>query len=106
MGYMFPPHFWHTYVDNVWEDIGRGANCWTYVPDVLVTHDHPFRNQQLDPALADDTSYKSYGQQSRDQQAHQHWQATERTAVIERVKALQTGDWEMDMGGCWVRKAA
>jgi hypothetical protein len=89
MGYMFPPHFWHTYVDNVWEDIGRGANCWTYVSDVLVEHDHPFTNQQLDPAKADETSYKSYGQQARDVQAYQHWQATEKEAVIQRIREMK-----------------
>ena len=89
MGYMFPPHFWHTYVDDVWESIGRGANCWTYVPDVLVTHDHPFRNQKIDPALADDTTYKSYGQQQRDMQAYQHWAQTERAAVIKRIQEME-----------------
>jgi hypothetical protein len=89
MGYMFPPNFWHTYVDNVWEDIGRGANCWTYVDEVLITHEHPFRNQQIDPALADETTYKSYGQQARDIAAYQSWIATERDAVIARVKAIQ-----------------
>ena len=88
MGYMFPPHFWHTYVDNVWEDIGRLSGCWTYVPDVLVTHDHPFRNQKIDPAQADDTTYKSYGQQERDVQAYQHWQATERDAVVKRIREM------------------
>jgi hypothetical protein len=88
MGYMFPPEFWHTYVDNVWEDIGRGASCWTYVPDVLVTHDHPFTNQKLDPAKCDDTSYKSYGQQERDIQAYKRWCANEKEAVIKRVKEM------------------
>jgi len=88
MGYMFPPNFWHTYVDNVWEDLGRGADCWTYVGDVLVTHDHPFTDQKLDPAKADDTTYKSYGQQARDVQAYQHWLATEKDAVIKRVKEM------------------
>lgn len=89
MGYMFPPHFWHTYTDNAWEDIGCGANCWTYVDSVLVTHDHPFVNGKLDPAKSDDTSNKSYGQQSRDQWAYEHWCATERAKCIERVKAIQ-----------------
>jgi len=88
MGYMFPPHFWHTYVDNVWEDIGRGAQCWTYEPSVLVTHDHPFTDQKLDPAKADETSYKSYGQQQRDMQAYQHWRATEHDAVIKRIREM------------------
>jgi hypothetical protein len=88
MGYMFPSNFWHTYADNVWEDIGRGAECWTYVDEVLVTHDHPFREQKLDPALVDDTTKSSYGQQQRDIDAYQHWVNSERQAVIARVRAL------------------
>ncbi len=88
MGYCFPPAFWHTWVDNVWEDIGRGANCWTYVPEVLITHDHPFVNQQIDPAKADETTYKSYGRMAEDQAAYAAWCRDERAAVIERVRAL------------------
>ncbi len=88
MGYMFPPHFWHTYADDVWEDVGRGTECWTYVDSVLIHHDHPFRNQKIDPALSDDTTAKSYGQSARDQQAYATWIATERDACIARVKAL------------------
>lgn len=89
MGYMFPPNFWHTYTDNVWEDIGRGSLCWTYVDSVLIAHDHPFVNGQLDPEKSDDTSNKSYGQSQRDQQAYANWIATHRDACIARVKAIQ-----------------
>lgn len=88
MGYMFPPGFWHTYTDNVWEEIGREGDCWTYVREVLILHDHPFRNQQIDPALADDTTYKSYGQADRDIAAYKHWQQHDKAGVIERVRAL------------------
>lgn len=86
MGYLFPPNFWHSYVDNVWEDIGRATGCWTYVEDVLVTHDHPFTDQKLDPAKADDTTYKSYGKSMEDQAAYQHWRVNEYNAVCERVR--------------------
>jgi len=89
MGYIYPPHFWHTYVDNVWEDIGRTTGCWKYVDDVLVLHDHPFVNQQIDPAKADETTSKSYGQQARDIEAYKHWMANERENVIQRVKGIQ-----------------
>ena len=88
LGYMFPPNFWHTYADNVWEDIGRGAECWTYIDSVLVTHDHPFRNQRIDPALADETTKSSYGQSERDQQAYLNWIQTDKARCIERIKAL------------------
>lgn len=88
MGYMFPPGFWHTYTDNAWEDIGRGAECWTYEPDVLILHDHPFVNQAIDPAKADDTTRSSYGHQAQDAEAYRVWCLTDREAVIRRVKAL------------------
>lgn len=89
MGYMAAPYFWHTYLDNLWEDIGRGANCWTYIYSVLIAHAHPFVNGKIDPAKADETSAQSYGQQQRDQQAYAHWCATDRAACIERVRAIQ-----------------
>lgn len=88
IGYLYAPGFWHTFMDNVWEDIGRATNCWTYVHEVLVTHDHPFTNQQLDPAKTDETTLKSYGQQKRDMDAYAHWKQHEMAGVIERVKAL------------------
>ncbi len=88
MGYMFPPNFWHTYADNVWEDIGRESNCWTYVYSVLIHHDHPFRGGQLDVNLSDETTKASYGQQQRDQQAYAQWIANDKAACIARVKAL------------------
>lgn len=89
MGYMFPPDFWHTYADNVWEDIGRGADCWTYVDSVLITHDHPFTNQQLDPAKMDETTQHSYGHQAQDIAAYKQWIATDKDACIAGVKAIQ-----------------
>lgn len=88
IGYLYAPGFWHTWMDNVWEDLGRETQCWTYVPDVLVTHDHPFRNQQIDPALADETTYKSYGQSARDQAAYVIWKHTEFKSVCERIRTL------------------
>lgn len=41
LGYMAPPSLTHLFVDNFWSDIGRGANCITYLPDVVVEHLHP-----------------------------------------------------------------
>ena len=59
------------------------------IRESLTTHDHPFTNQQLDPAKSDDTTRSSYGQQARDLQAYQHWIATDRDQCIARVKAIQ-----------------
>lgn len=88
MGYMFPAHFWHTFADNLWEDIGRGADCWTYVGEVLITHDHPFVNGGIDESKMDETAKSSYGQQERDRWAYAHWLATDKDACIARIKAM------------------
>lgn len=84
IGYLYAPEFWHTYMDNVWEDIGRGADCWTYVDEVLITHDHPFRPG----SVPDETHQKSYGQQKRDSDAYEKWKRLDRDAVIQRIKAM------------------
>ena len=89
MGYLYPPGFWHTYADNCWEELGRETGCWTYVDSVVVKHDHPFVNQKIDPNLADETTYKSYGQQERDLAAYRNWAVNERAGVVERIKALR-----------------
>lgn len=88
IGYIYAPGFWHTFMDNVWEDVGRATGCWTYEPDVLVTHDHPFVNQQIDPAKADETTYKSYGRMEQDRAAYIRWREVEFQPICERIKAL------------------
>lgn len=41
LGYVAPPTLWHMYCDNYWKDLGEGAGCLSYLPDVVVTHHHP-----------------------------------------------------------------
>ncbi|WP_344248238.1 hypothetical protein, partial [Actinocorallia libanotica] len=41
LGHMVPPDLVHLYADNYWADLGRGAGCLTYLPDVIVEHLHP-----------------------------------------------------------------
>lgn len=40
LGHMAPP-FRHLYVDNYWRALGEGANCLSYLPDVIIEHMHP-----------------------------------------------------------------
>ena len=41
LGWACPPALGHWYIDNVWRDIGQGAGCLAYVPEVEVRHYHP-----------------------------------------------------------------
>lgn len=42
LGHMAPPTLTHLFVDNYWRDLGEGAGCLHYLPDVVVEHVHPF----------------------------------------------------------------
>lgn len=42
LGYMAPPSLRHLYVDNYWKQLGQGADCLRYLPDVIVEHMHPY----------------------------------------------------------------
>lgn len=41
IGYIAPPDLKHLYMDNYWKDLGEGADCIRYLPDVIVEHLHP-----------------------------------------------------------------
>ncbi len=41
LGNMAPPVLTHLYLDNYWLHLGLGADCITYLPDVVVEHVHP-----------------------------------------------------------------
>ena len=58
VGYIFPPGLQHLYVDDVWETIGRDAQCWTCRMDVLVEHRHVLKGA----AAADETHRTVYGE--------------------------------------------
>jgi hypothetical protein len=41
LGWMAPPSLKHMFVDNWWLELGKGAECLRYLPDVVVEHEHP-----------------------------------------------------------------
>lgn len=41
LGHMAPSTLTHLYVDNYWRDLGAGAGCLHYLPEVVVEHMHP-----------------------------------------------------------------
>lgn len=85
VGYMFPPCFWHTYVDNVWEDLGRMTGCWDVRMDVLVMHDHGFKADQEQ----DKTHAAAYSRYSDDERAYAEWRLIEYPSAVQRIYAMQ-----------------
>lgn len=44
IGYIFPPGIEHLFVDSVWEMLTAKANCANILMDVVVRHDHTFKD--------------------------------------------------------------
>lgn len=87
LGWMCPPTLRHLWIDNFWLDLGRGAGCLRYLPDVVIEHMHPYngkgtmdagyeRVNSITMINADRTAYERYADEclARD---------------IERVRALR-----------------
>lgn len=87
LGYMAPPELWHMYCDNFWKDLGRGADCLTYLPEVTVTHRHPGVGRGTwDESYRETNSAHSY---AADKAAYEAYAATRLPTDIATVRALR-----------------
>lgn len=89
VGFLYPDGLWHAYWDDVWETLGRGTSCWSLVPDVLLTHAHPFN----DATQADSTHTHAYSRAAQDREWFAKWEADDsesgRDAIVARIKNMQ-----------------
>lgn len=87
LGWMCPPGLEHWYIDNVWSDIGRGAGCITYLPDVVVKHRHPNVPGGDKP---DQTYWDASPKMAADMAAYQRWRLAKdgMRADVAKVRAL------------------
>ena len=86
VGYLYPPGFFHTYLDDVWEFLGRQTKCWLYDPSVKLNHHHGFREGQL--TAGDDTERISYSRMAQDKEAFDRWKKYVALQSIQKIKAL------------------
>jgi hypothetical protein len=95
-GYLFPPGLQHLYVDDVWEEIGRAAQCWRVRMNVRVRHAHVLKGE----AAADDTHRRVYGGDTidvaaglwpQDRAAFGAWHANDRDRLVAAVRAARAG---------------
>jgi hypothetical protein len=71
LGHMAPPALTHLYVDNYWRDLGKAADCLTYLPDVIVEHVHPVAGKaQMDEGYRRVNAPAMYGRDSAAYQAY------------------------------------
>lgn len=62
LGYMFLPGQHHLYSDDLWQALCQRPQCAFYLHDVIVEHDHAYKNK----ALQDDTFFKINGEKGLD----------------------------------------
>jgi hypothetical protein len=87
LGHMAPPCLTHLFVDNYWRDLGKGADCIRYLPDVVVEHVHPFANKAvMDDGYARVNAPLMY---ATDSAAYGSYAARHLVADIQKVKALR-----------------
>lgn len=86
LGYLAPPSLVHMYCDDFWKDLGEGAGCLAYLPEVVVQHHHPSQGK-----AHWDASYResnAAGQYAADKQAYEQFRTDQLAADIEKVKRL------------------
>jgi hypothetical protein len=89
LGWMCPPVLRHLWIDNFWLDLGRGAGCLRYLPDVFVEHMHPY----VDKAVMD-AGYErvnSLEMITADRTAYERYADEELARDIEKIGALRRG---------------
>ncbi len=89
LGYLVPPAINHMYCDNFWLDVGNGAGCITYLPDVHVEHQHPAIHPEgkWDQSYSVTNSAESY---ARDKAAYEAFVRDGGLAAdIEKIRALR-----------------
>jgi hypothetical protein len=86
LGWMCLPALQHWWVDNVWADLGRGADCLAYMPEVLVPHKHP----AVTGTGQIDGTYRDSGRHiPADQKAYETWRAERMETDVATVQALR-----------------
>lgn len=83
LGWLCCPVMAHYWVDNVWMELGRGADCLAYREDIIVRHEHytaggSVQDRTYSAALA--AHWES------DAAAWQEWCAQQREADVETVR--------------------
>lgn len=85
IGKFAPEGLWHLYADNYWRDLGLGAGCLRYLPDVIIEHLHPMAQKS-----AWDETYEDSNASEVDLADRACWEAYQRERLpddIGKVKA-------------------
>lgn len=89
LGRMVPAGVEHLYCDNAILNLGQGAGCIRYLPDVVIEHMHPAVGK-----APEDDGYRTVNcdeQIQRDRAAYDAWVRHDLLAHVDAVRALRKG---------------
>ncbi len=87
LGFYAPPTLTHMYCDNFWKDLGEGADCLRYLPEVAVPHGHPSQGQTpWDDSYRESNSVQQY---QDDRLAYDTYRRDHLAEDIEHVRGLR-----------------
>lgn len=85
LGWLCQPSLRHFYVDNVWGDLGTGANCIKYCPEVIIEH----RHYHVDPTQTRDMTYaQSEVHGGLDSINYQKWREEQMVQDVAKIREL------------------
>lgn len=83
----FPP-IRHSYYDDIWEDIGNSFGIWKTDMDVMVRHNHPWKDKTIDL----DSSYKkSYSFLQEDSAVYSDYKSNTRNLMFQKIRRYLDG---------------
>lgn len=86
-GHMVPPGLVHLFADNAWLALGRALDAITYLPDVIVEHQHPIAGKaEWDQGYAE---CNTDALMDADRQAFERWQAETLPDWVRKIKEYQ-----------------
>jgi hypothetical protein len=85
LGYFDEPSMSHYCVDNVWVELGHGAGCIEYLPDVIIEHQHHIFAKAAYDSLYQATTQKWY---DSDMAALVKWRSERKLADLETVREV------------------
>ncbi|MHB1950171.1 MAG: hypothetical protein ACYCQK_01700 [Acidiferrobacteraceae bacterium] len=87
LGFYYAPVLQHLYADNYWLALAHDLDRCTYLPNVLVEHEHPSAGK----AEMDDSYRESGALVEQDRQAFERFMESEHPAALERVRTALAG---------------
>ena len=76
----------HLYMDNYWQEMGQGAKCLRYFPDLLIEHLHPIAGKAPQDAIYARGNSPEFI--DHDKRAFEYWRGKDRPGDVARLRQI------------------